>query len=146
MTGEALSGPMAKGIATRTRKRTVLVTGYAKAPQGTSMYEQYKHAGIVLEIDPVTNVIVDAEFTFVTDLAQRFFKEIVAGYCLDGGLEGLLAEINARYLAPSSLAVVAALKSALQRYFEHREALSQNSYEGENFLLDKKDFGGSHRI
>lgn len=44
---------------------TVLVTAYAKAPQGSAMYEVYKHAGIVLEIDPSTHHIVEAEFTFI---------------------------------------------------------------------------------
>jgi len=47
---------------------TVLVTGYSKAPQGTSMYEVYKHAGIVLEVDLISHKIVGVEFTFVAAL------------------------------------------------------------------------------
>lgn len=56
---------------------TVIVTGYAKAPQGTSMYEMYKHAGIVLEVDLTEHKIVNAEFTFITELTQNF-----SGSCL----------------------------------------------------------------
>ena len=53
---------------------TYLVTAYAKAPQGTSLYESYNHVGVVLEVDCVTHQIIESEFTFVTNLAQRFFN------------------------------------------------------------------------
>lgn len=53
---------------------SILVTAYAKAPQGTSMYEVYKHAGIVLEIDKETHKIIDAEFTFFNKTRTRLFQ------------------------------------------------------------------------
>ncbi|HHY95783.1 MAG TPA: DUF3870 domain-containing protein [Firmicutes bacterium] len=96
--------------------RTILVTGYAKAPQGTSMYEVYKHAGIVLEIDPLTHTIVDAQFTVVTPLAGRFLRDLLVGYQLERGLDPLIQEIRHRYLAPSQEALIKALRVAVQRY------------------------------
>lgn len=95
---------------------TVLVTGYAKAPQGTSMYEVFKHVGIVLEIDPRTDTIVDAEFTVVTDVASRFLSEMLRGYNLRQGLEPLLTTIRQRYFAPSQEALIKAVRVAVQRY------------------------------
>jgi len=95
---------------------TVLVTGYAKAPQGTSMYEVFKHVGIVLEIDPRTDTIVDAEFTVVTDVASRFLRELLKGYNLRQGLEPLLTTIRQRYFAPSQEALIKAVRVAVQRY------------------------------
>ena len=38
------------------------------------MYEIYKHAGIVLEIELESHKIVKAEFTFVTDLSKEFLR------------------------------------------------------------------------
>jgi len=98
---------------------TVLVTGYAKAPQGTSMYEIYKYAGIVLEIDRETHVIVEAEFTVVTGLTQSFFKKLLVGYCLVGGLEDLIEKIRRKYFAPSQQAIIVALQAAVQRYWDN---------------------------
>lgn len=97
---------------------TVLVTAYAKAPQGTAMYEIYKHAGIVLEIDEKTHKIVDAEFTFITELAQNFFKRMLINFDFTSDINILIKRIEDHYMAPSSGAVVVALKSAQKRYLE----------------------------
>lgn len=99
---------------------SVLVTGYAKAPQGTSMYEIYRHAGIVLEIDIETHKILDVEFTMVADLTKNFFKKLVVGYSLEDGLDSLIERIKQYYFAPSQQAIIVALQSANQRYWEYR--------------------------
>lgn len=98
---------------------SVLVTGYAKAPQGTSMYEMYRHAGIVIEVEFDTHTIIDVEFTMVADLTKRFFKKLVVGYCLADGLEDLIERIKSYYFAPSQQAIIVALQAANQRYWEY---------------------------
>jgi hypothetical protein len=97
---------------------TVIVTGYAKAPQGTSMYEVYKHAGIVLEIDIRTHVIKAAEFTFIADLTKKYFNRLVVGYCLLEGIDPLIQRIKSHYFAPSQQAIIVAIQSAVQRYWD----------------------------
>ncbi|MGX9132947.1 DUF3870 domain-containing protein [Rummeliibacillus sp. JY-2-4R] len=97
---------------------SILVTAYAKAPQGTAMYENYKHAGIVLEIDSETHKIIDAEFTFITNLAQNFFKRLIIGYDFSSNLDKLVERIEMHYFAPSTGSVIVALKSAQKRYLE----------------------------
>ena len=97
---------------------TLLVTAYAKAPQGTAMYETYKHAGIVLEIDKLTHKIVDAEFTFITELAQNFFRRMLIDFDFTSDINILIERIEEHYMAPSSGAVIVALKSAQKRYLE----------------------------
>lgn len=97
---------------------TVLVTGYSKAPQHTSMYELYKHAGIVLEIDPRSHVIVNADFTVIADLTKVFFRRLVIGYDLTNGLTDLVERIRQHYFAPSEQAIVVALQVAVQRYWD----------------------------
>ena len=98
---------------------TVIVTGYAKAPQGTSMYEMYKHAGIVLEADLTEHKIVNAEFTFITELTQNFFRKLLIGYCLADGIEPLIERIQNYYFAPSQQAIIVALQAAIQRYWDN---------------------------
>lgn len=100
---------------------TVLVTGYSKAPQGTSMYENYKHAGIILEININTNKIENASFTFVSSLTTDFFERLIVGYDLSTGLENLIIKIQNHYLAPSQQSVIVALKVATQRYWDYKK-------------------------
>ncbi|MEH7334567.1 DUF3870 domain-containing protein [Neobacillus drentensis] len=97
---------------------TVLVTAYAKAPQGSAMYEVYKHAGIILEIDPKTNLIINAEFTFLADLTKDFFRRMMVGYDLSNGIDELIRRVEKHYYAPSTNSVVVALKAAYKRYIE----------------------------
>lgn len=96
---------------------TILVTGYSKAPQGTSMYEMYKHAGIVLEIEIDTNTIKDASFTFLTNLPSDFLKRLIVGYDISADLSPLVKKIEKYYFAPSQQAVIVALRAAVQRYW-----------------------------
>ncbi|WP_280771537.1 DUF3870 domain-containing protein [Salipaludibacillus daqingensis] len=98
---------------------TVLVTGYARAPQGTSMYEVYKHAGIVLEINYFNHTIEKVDFTFIADLTSEFFKKLLEGYDLQEGLDPLIEKIKKHYFAPSQQAMIVALQSAVQRYWDY---------------------------
>jgi len=100
---------------------TVLVTGYTPAPKGTGMYELYKYAGIVLEIDLATDIILKAEFTFVTNLAKDFLSRLVEGYNLNDGIENLCTLIRERYWAPSTESVVVCFKVAIKRYFDMKQ-------------------------
>lgn len=97
---------------------SVLVTAYAKAPQGSAMYEVYKHAGIVLEINSINHKIINAEFTFITGLAQDFFKRMIIGFDMSSNLEVLVKRIEKHYFAPSTTSVIVALKAAHKRYHE----------------------------
>lgn len=97
---------------------TVLVTAYAKAPQGSAMYEVYKHAGIVLEINSSNHKIINAEFTFITDLAQDFFKRMIIGFDMSSDIQELVDYIEEHYFAPSTTSVIVALKAAHKRYHE----------------------------
>ncbi|MEH7307093.1 DUF3870 domain-containing protein [Neobacillus drentensis] len=97
---------------------TVLVTAYSKAPQGSAMYEAYKHTGIILEIDPATNEIINVEFTFLADLTKDFFRRMMVGYDLSNGIDELIQRVEKHYFAPSTNSVIVALKAAYKRYME----------------------------
>lgn len=103
---------------------TVIVTAYAKAPQGSSMYEIYKYAGVILEIDYETNKIINADFTFISDLTKDYFKRMLIGYDLSNGIEDLVKCIETHYLAPSTNSVIVTLKAAYKRYMERVKKLN----------------------
>lgn len=105
-------------------KNVVLVTGYAKAPEGTSMHQVFRHAGVVLAINPENDTIEDAECTFVTDLAKEFFRDLLVGYDLNQGLGPIQKDMEERYLAPSQQAVMMAVRTAVQRYTEKKQKKS----------------------
>lgn len=97
---------------------TVLVAGYAKAPQGTPMHEVYRHTGVILEINVETNIIENVSFTFISDLTNDFCKRLIHLYDLSNGNEEIIEKIKLHYLVPSQQALIVALKSAIQRYWQ----------------------------
>lgn len=97
---------------------TVLLTAYAKAPKGTPMYEQYKYSGLVLEVDRKTHLIKDVEVTFITELAQDYFRRLMIGIDFSKDLDIAIEKIKKSYFAPSQQSIIVALKIAYQRYWD----------------------------
>ncbi|PID01776.1 hypothetical protein CSV67_11920 [Sporosarcina sp. P2] len=100
---------------------TILVTAYSKAPQGSAMYERFKHAGLVMEIDKETHRIVDVEFTFITSLASSYFSKLLVGSNFYDELDEIIERIKKNFIAPSQQSVIVALKNAHQRYCDEIE-------------------------
>lgn len=99
---------------------TVLVSGYSAAPKGTSMFEEFKHAGVVLEVDTTTHIVQAVDATFVTELARSFFSRLVVGYDVSKGAGQIERLISARLHTPSREALIVALRAAIQRYHQIR--------------------------
>ena len=97
---------------------TVLVSGYALTPKGTTLHEQLKTFGVVLEIDTESDTIVDAAFMLLSDLGRDFCRRLVVGYNLNEGVDPLLARVSDALLLPSQPAITMALRAAVQRYQE----------------------------
>ena len=97
---------------------TVLVAGYSKAPQGSAMHELYRHTGVILEINAESNIIEDVSFTFISDLTNDFCRRLILHYDLSKGNEEIVEKIKQRYLVASQQALIVALKSAIQRYWQ----------------------------
>jgi hypothetical protein len=101
-------------------KDTVLVTGFAQVPKGTTLYEIYKTIGVVLVINHKTEVIEDAEFTLLADLTNYYLSELVKGYDLKEGITPLLEKVKRHCLLPSQGAIIQAIRSAWDRYQESK--------------------------
>jgi hypothetical protein len=103
-------------------EETILVTGFAQGPRGTTVYETYKTIGVVLVINTRTGVIEDAQFTVLTELMDSYISSLVRGYDTKDGIATLLEKIKKHCLVPSQGAVVQAIRSAWDRYQESRQS------------------------
>lgn len=98
--------------------KTVMLSGYAPAPRGTSFQNLYGSLGVIMIVDIETDVVIDAEFTFITSLANGFFSEFMQGIDLKTNIDELADSIRRRCWAPSTEALVACVKIAIKRYFD----------------------------
>ena len=112
-----------KGVISVTENNTVLITGFAQLPRGTTQYEKYQSLAVVLVINVETEVIEDAEFTFIADLTNYYLTSLVRGYDLKQGINPLIDILRSRVLIPSQGAVIQSIKSAWDRYKESKAAV-----------------------
>lgn len=99
----------------------ILITGFAQLPRGTTLYERNKIIGVVLVINTKTEVIEDAEFTFVADLTNFYLSSLVKDYNLKKGIVPLLDKVKKHCHIPSQGAIIQAIRSAWDRYQEAKE-------------------------
>ncbi len=100
----------------------VCATGFADLPKGTTAYELYRVISFVMIIDPASDTIVDAEFSFGLQLTRDFTRVLVIGQ-KTSTLERNIGElVHNRFLSPISGAIVHAVHNACDRYHEWQRA------------------------
>jgi hypothetical protein len=97
---------------------SILITGFAQVPQGTTLYQMYKIIGVVWVVDMDNSRITSASFTFVSELTDRFLTHLVKGYDLNQGLEPLLANVRKRCKLTSTSAIIQAMRSCYDRFLD----------------------------
>lgn len=93
----------------------VLVTGYAKLPQGITAAELYSIVGVSLILDRNTGEIKDVDCTLVTGVARKFVKEIVLGGNINE-LEPIELEFERSYLGSAKKALISAIRTCGEKY------------------------------
>jgi hypothetical protein len=115
---------MGSGLAGSMELRTIFITGYARIPEGITANQLYKVLGIGVEIDPKTEVIIDADCTLATAVGKSFFRRLVVGYDLSAGVEPLVQRFERRYHGSAQKAIIAALRVVEQRYSAYKTGSS----------------------
>lgn len=111
------------------KNNNIIVTGCALLPKGTTLNEKYKTITAVVVINVETEMIEDAEFTFLTDLTNYYVSAILRGYHLQNGINPLIDNIRSHVLIPSQGAVIQSVKSAWDRYNEYKQVLSETIHQ-----------------
>ncbi len=93
----------------------VLVTGYAKLPQGITAAELYSIVGVSLIVDRVSGEIKDADCTLVTVVARDFVKKLVVGGNIND-LDPIEIEFERSYLGSAKKALISAIRTCGERY------------------------------
>ena len=94
----------------------VLFSGYAKLPTNTTAQKIFDELALVILVDLETGVIHNAECTMVTGIAKEFVNSLLVGYCLDRGLEPLVALIEHKYHGHLKKALITAVKMVCSEY------------------------------
>lgn len=102
--------------------RTVFLAGHARLPQGVAAQSVYDSLALSVEIETRYHVILRADCTLATELANDFVRRLLRGYSLQDGFEPLAQAIRSEYRGAAQRALVAALKDLEQEYQRFLEA------------------------
>ena len=93
-----------------------LVVGHAQTARNTNLNDVYDTVSVQLQVKRDTKVVVKANLNVISPLTNRFFQEIVVGYCMDDPIEPILDTIRENMLTPSTGSTVQAMRNAWIRY------------------------------
>lgn len=96
-------------------QNNILLTGYAKLPNGITATELYKVVAVAVIIDKTTHLIKDIECSLVTELARNFVKELLVDESIND-LDRIKAKLDACYHGSAKKAVFSALKIIQEKY------------------------------
>lgn len=100
----------------------VLFSGYAKLPTNITAEAVYNIMAVAVLVDQRSGIILEAEATMVTGLARRFIAELLVGYNLNDGPEGLMELLETYYHGSAKKALETALRLVFARYEDYRSA------------------------
>jgi hypothetical protein len=95
--------------------KTILVTGYARLPQGIAAEELYSVITVGLVLDFRTGQIIEADCSLVTDTARRFVRNMMVGHNIND-IDGIVTQIRMRYFGSAKKALISALKMCQEKY------------------------------
>ncbi|MCD6419179.1 MAG: DUF3870 domain-containing protein [Synergistetes bacterium] len=104
------------------KEGTVYITGYSKLPEGISAAVMYEVLVIGLKVDVETSKIVDVDCSLALALSKEILRKIMIGRSLEEDITDIVTEIKLRYHGSAQKAIIAALKSAFERYRFCKEA------------------------
>jgi hypothetical protein len=98
-------------------ERDILITGYAKLPQGITATELYTIVAVGLVVNRDTGEIINSDCSLVTQVARDFVRMLVQGKSLKH-IEDIEAVFNARYFGSARKALLCALHSCVGKFHQ----------------------------
>lgn len=95
--------------------REILITGYAKLPQGLPASDLYTTIALGLVVDRETGEILDVDCSLVTQIARDFVRQLILHKNLNEP-DDLEEAFNARYFGSARKALILAARICAEKY------------------------------
>ena len=113
----------------KTNGNLILFSGYAKLPTGITASEMYKVIGVIVLIDIDKEVIVEADCTLATRLANKHVSSALVGCSMKNGADPLVRNIDHIYQGSAKKAIITALRIIYDKYRSHKEGMTPSALD-----------------
>jgi hypothetical protein len=96
----------------------VVVAGYGRLPQGTSVEQLHKVLALVVLVDRRSGVVLDASSTLMTTVGDRFVCHHLRGLDLLRDSPQFVSAMTEGYMGHAQKAIIAAFRDLVRRYLE----------------------------
>jgi len=93
----------------------ILITGYAKLPQGITAKELYTTIAVVLVVEKQSGEIINADCTLATELSRSFVKELLTG-CNLNDIEAVESKFRTCYYGSARKAIISAIRNCAEKF------------------------------
>ncbi len=107
------------------KRDTLLFVGYARLPENIVSGHGSDLLTLELEVDPSTDLIVNASCSCIPALGQKLILNVLIDYDLKQTLSGPEDEIRSRFFGYAQKAVIAALGKAYEGYLRYNNSMLQ---------------------
>jgi hypothetical protein len=104
----------------------VIVTGYAKMPEGTAARHLYEYLTVGAVVDVETGVVVRATSTLVTDVGREWLRDLLEGTDLLKDEDKFIALVSREYWGQAQSAIIQCFRDLSRRY---RQGLARRQDE-----------------
>lgn len=106
----------------------ILITGYAKLPQGITAKELYSVIAVGVIVEKQTGVIIDSDCSLATKIAKDFVHSILKG-CSLNDIDYIEKKFKKYYYGSARKAIISAVKTCAEKY-------KQICENGDEFIED----------
>lgn len=96
----------------------ILVAGYGKLPQGTSVEQLHKVLALSAVVDRHTGLVADASTTLAARVADEFVRDALIGTNLVTGAADFIDFLGSHYHGMAQRAIIAAFRDMVRRFAE----------------------------
>lgn len=107
----------------------ILFSGYAKLPTGITASEMYKVIGVVVLIDVEKEIIMEADCTLATRLANRHVSSALVGCTMKNGPDPLVRLVDQVYQGSAKKAIITALRIIYDKYRSYKDGMTPSALD-----------------
>ena len=99
------------------KQNSILITGYAKTPEGITANEIYNIIVVAMQVDRKTGFIEDVEVSLATDLAKKFVKNILVGEKITE-IDHIEQKFNEHFFGMARKAIVSSIRTCYDKFVQ----------------------------
>jgi hypothetical protein len=100
----------------------LIVVGYAKVPDGSTLRAHQEYVSVSLRIDKASGIVAEVDSNAVTAVVRGWLSELLLGLDFSAPIDDVLTVVEENYLGHGAASIRQAVLDAWRRYSAYRRS------------------------